>query len=81
MEKSVGSVELRGTHRDPDDVSVGDECDEAGGPDDGTRVCCGGVVGERWTESFCAAGAEDWELDEGPSGQVQEGKGTGCGPI
>lgn len=59
----------------------GDELDYAGEPDVPIRACCGRRLGWTWTESGCAAGTEERELDEGYLDLLQKRRPAGVIPV
>lgn len=79
--KVCGSVELSGVPEDQGDTFVVDERDDAGGQGEGVPECSVVGVGWGWTESCCAGGAKESELDEGPSGQGQQRRKAGGRPV
>lgn len=62
----VWVAELPAAQGDLDNASIVDKRDDAGGHSEGKRSCCERRVrGERMKSGY-VAGAEDYELDEGP---------------
>lgn len=81
MGRGVGSVVLPEAKGGPDKALVVNEREDADVSGDGSRACCGGRVKVKWTDSWCAAGSEEGELDEGHCDKVWQRRALGGGPM